>query len=250
MNRRIDLNCDLGEGAGLDADLMPLVTSANIACGGHAGNEETMRETVRLAKLQGVAIGAHPGYEDPENFGRVEIPLPPDEVTALITRQVQRLERIAIESGARLSHVKPHGALYNVAARDPETAKAVVRAVSDCGAHLALYALAGCTLAKIAAGHGLKVAHEVFADRAYQADGSLVPRSRPGAVHADESVMIQQVLSMVTRGVVTAGDGSEVSLRADTLCLHGDGKHAVEFARRIRDALAEAGVAVEAFGLR
>ena len=250
MTRRLDLNCDLGEGAGQDAALMRWITTASVACGGHAGDENSMRETVRLARDRGVAVGAHPGYEDPANFGRIEISITPEAVYALVRRQILALRKIAEAEGVVLSHVKPHGALYNDAARDEATAGAVVAAVKEAGSELALFALSGSALAKVGAAHGLRVASEVFADRAYRADGSLVPRAQPGAVHEDEDVMVAQVLDLVLRGALRLRSGEVVAVRADTLCLHGDGAHAVPFARKIRQALSEAGVEVAAFAQR
>lgn len=247
MTPYIDLNCDLGEGAGQDSLLMPLISSANIACGGHAGDEATMRETVRLAKMSWVSVGAHPGFEDRENFGRKEIALPPEEISALVARQVAALKKVTDAADVALTHVKPHGALYNLAARDPLVAKAVAEAVRSCGKHLVLYALAGSELVKAGLNAGLHVAREVFADRVYQADGSLVPRSQPGALHVAEEIMIGQVLDMVERGMVETREGFEIAVHADTVCLHGDGSHALRFAKSLREALKEAGVGVKPF---
>lgn len=245
MTPTIDLNCDLGEGFGHDALLMKLITSANVACGGHAGDEATMRETVSLAKMYWVSVGAHPGYEDRENFGRVDVALTPEEVYALVTRQIAALKRITDPAGVALTHVKPHGALYNKAGRDAATAKAVAEAVAAAGKYLVLYALAGSELIKAGVAAGLRVASEVFADRVYQADGSLVPRSQPGALHTSEEAMVGQVLDMVERGRVETREGFEIAVHADTVCLHGDGPHAVAFAKKIRQALADAGVRVK-----
>jgi len=245
MTPHIDLNCDLGEGAGQDALLMPLISSANIACGGHAGDEAAMRETVRLAKMSWVSVGAHPGFEDRENFGRKEIVLPPEEIYALVKRQVGALKKIVDARDVALTHVKPHGALYNLAARDPIVAKAVAEAVRDSGRYLVLYALAGSELVKAGIDAGLHVAREVFADRVYQADGSLMPRNLPGALHEAEEVMVGQVLDMVERGMVETREGFEIAVQADTVCLHGDGPHAVRFAKALRQALKDAGVQVK-----
>lgn len=244
---RIDLNCDLGEGAGHDAELMPLVTSANIACGAHAGDEVTMCATVELALRQGVAIGAHPGFADREHFGRRELPVTPEEVFQLVLAQIRALQRVAVAAGARVGHVKLHGALYNLAARDAAIAEAAAYAVRDAGPELVWFALAGS--AHVAAGRecGLTVASEVFADRTYQADGALTPRSRADALIADEDVAVAQVLRMVREGKVRATTGADVAIAADTVCLHGDGEHAVAFARRLRAELAAAGVAVRSF---
>ncbi|MDB6092810.1 MAG: LamB/YcsF family protein [Verrucomicrobia bacterium] len=245
MNPRksIDLNCDLGEGAGHDAELMPWITSANIACGAHAGDEATMRATVALAQKHGVAIGAHPGFADRENFGRVELDLPPAGIRTLVMDQVARLQNIVA-----LRHVKPHGALYNLAARDAAVAKAVADAVRAVDPGLVLFALAGSRLASAGEACGLRVAHEVFADRTYQRDGTLTPRTRPDALIKDQALVTGQVLSMIKAGCVFSTEGDKVSISADTLCLHGDGVHAVEFARALRAALANAEVDVKAFG--
>lgn len=239
MQRTIDLNCDLGEGGGRDAELMPLITSANIACGAHAGDEATMRATVALAQRQGVAIGAHPGFADRENFGRRELALAPEEIRALVTRQVEALRALA-----PLRHVKAHGALYNLAARDAAVAAAIAEAVAACDPRLRLFALSGSVQARVGEARGLRVAHEVFADRTYQRDGSLTPRSRPDALIHDEAAAVAQVLRMMREGVVRATDGTEVPIRADTICVHGDGPRAVEFARRLRRELRAAGVEI------
>jgi UPF0271 protein len=238
---RLDLNCDLGEGAGHEAELMPLITSANIACGAHAGDEATMRATVELAMKQGVAIGAHPGFADRENFGRREIALPPAALQELVTTQIAALARLG-----PLRHVKPHGALYNLAARDPAVAATVAGAVRAAEASLILFALAGSELVRAGRAAGLRVAEEVFADRTYQRDGSLTPRSRPDALITDEAVAAAQVLRMVREGVVRATDGTDVAIKADTVCVHGDGAHAVAFARRLKAELTKAGIELRA----
>jgi UPF0271 protein len=244
--QRVDLNSDLGEGAGQDAALMPLITSANIACGGHAGDADTMRATVELARRHSVAIGAHPGLEDRENFGRRELPVPPALVEASVLAQIRSLEQIVSSCGARLTHVKPHGALYNLAARDVVLARAVAAAVYQADPGLILVGLAGSQLLAAASAVGLRVASEVFADRTYQSDGLLTSRSRPDALIVDEAVAVARVLRMVCEGVVRATDGRDLPITADTVCVHGDGPHAVGFARRLRAELAAAGVAVRA----
>jgi UPF0271 protein len=244
---KIDLNCDLGEGAGHDTELMPLITSANIACGAHAGDDPTMRATIALAKQHGVAIGAHPGFDDRANFGRRELPVSPGEVQGLVHDQVLRLQLMARGLGARLSHVKPHGALYNMAARDPALARAVVDAIYEVDPRLVLFGLAGSHVIAVAEACGLPVASEVFADRTYQSDGSLTPRSQPGALITDEAAAVAQVLRMVREGKVRALDGRDVAIRAETVCVHGDGPNPVEFARRLRADLMAAGVDVAAF---
>ena len=231
----IDLNCDLGEGAAHDAELMALVSSANIACGAHAGDEATMRRTLELARKHGVAAGAHPGYRDRANFGRLELALAPAEVFQLVVEQVRELQRIAGELGVALAHVKPHGALYNQAARDPALADAIATAVQTVDARLILFGLAGSALIKAAAARGLTTAAEVFADRRYQADGSLVPRSRPDALIADAEEACAQVLRLVWAG------------RPQTVCVHGDGPHAVAFARQLRAALGQAQIEIKPY---
>ena len=225
---------------------MPLITSANIACGGHAGDATLMRATVELARRHGVAIGAHPGLADREHFGRRELPVTPAMVEALVLEQIQLLQQIARSCGARLTHVKPHGALYNLAARDAALAAGVAAAVLKADPRLILVGLAGSQLVAAGAAAGLHVAREVFADRTYQSDGSLTPRSRPEALISDEAVAVAQVLRMVRDGRVRATDGRDAPIGVDTICLHGDGPHAVAFARRLRAELAAAGIAVQA----
>lgn len=247
--RAIDLNCDLGEGAGADAELMPLVSSANIACGAHAGDDATMRETVRLALRHGVAIGAHPGFADREHFGRRELPVSPGEAEALVLDQVRRLQEVVHALGGALHHVKLHGALYNQVSCDRALATAVVAAVRASSSVPRLYVLSGSVLEAVAREDGrVAVASEVFADRTYQRDGTLTPRTRPDALVADEATAVAQVLRFVRDGRVRATDGTDVPVRADTVCLHGDGPHAVAFARRLRVDLAAAGIAVRAPG--
>jgi UPF0271 protein len=245
---RIDLNCDLGEGAGHDAELMPLITSANIACGAHAGDEATMLATVHLARAHGVALGAHPGFADRENFGRRELPVWPEEVYQLVLTQTRALQRIARERGGALAHVKPHGALYNMAARNKLLAEAVAQAVYEIDPRLRLCGLAGSLLVSAAHACGLEVTSEVFADRTYQPDGSLTPRAQPGALIEDEGTAVAQALRMAREGKVKATDGTDIAVQADTVCVHGDGPHAVAFVRRLRAELAAAGVEVRSPG--
>ena len=246
---RVDLNCDLGEGAGHDAELMPLITSANIACGGHAGDEATMGATIALAQRHGVAIGAHPGFADRENFGRRELPVTPVQAAELILAQVQKFQEIAGRLGAGMHHVKLHGALYNMVSRDRDLAEAVVKAVRITDKNPVFYVLSGSELERAArANDDVTVVSEVFADRTYQADGSLTPRNRPDALIQDEAAAVAQVLRMVREGRVRATDGTEVAITARTVCLHGDGPHPVAFARRLRDELTAAGVRLHAPG--
>ena len=242
----IDLNCDLGEGGADDAALLPLITSANIACGAHAGDPATMRATVRAARQHGVALGAHPGFADREFFGRRELALPPAVIGALVYAQVAELHAIALNEGALLTHVKPHGALYNLAARDVAVADAVAAAVARVDAGLWLYALAGGQLLAAGRSHGLRVAAEVFADRTYQADGSLTPRDSPGAVIANAGDAVNQVLRLLREGRVRAVTGVDVLVAADTVCLHGDGAGAALFAHGLRAGLLGAGVQLRA----
>jgi UPF0271 protein len=241
--KRIDLNCDLGEGIGNDAQLMPLITSANIACGAHAGSLETMIESVELAARHRVMVGAHPGYFDLENFGRTERPIAPAEASRLVLMQIEQLFEVA---GKRLRHVKLHGALYHQVSRDPQLAEAVVADLARLWPDLIVFALSGSVFSRAARARDLRVAEEVFADRTYQRDGSLTPRTEPNAVITDEEEMIAQVMSIVQRGVARTPDGHEVAVAADTLCLHGDTPEAVRFAERVRKELASAGVIVKA----
>jgi 5-oxoprolinase (ATP-hydrolysing) subunit A len=238
----IDLNADLGEGAGRDAELMALVTSANIACGGHAGDEAEMRRTVEMALGHGVAIGAHPGFADREHFGRRELDLGPGGVGDLVARQLRALRAIAAEAGARLAHVKPHGALYNLAARSEAVAGEIARAVAEEDPDLILVGLAGGRLTAAGRALGLRVAAEAFADRAYLADGSLAPRGRPGAVLERPEEAAEQAVRLAREGRVRTADGGELELAPDTICLHGDGPRAAAVARRVRAGLEAAGI--------
>lgn len=243
---QIDLNADLGEGAGSDEALLGLVSSANIACGWHAGDARTMRQCVRWAIEHGVAIGAHPSFPDRENFGRSTMHLPPDEIVANVLYQVGALAAIAKAEGGKLSHVKAHGQLYNQAVKEPELADALCEAVRRFDPSLRFFGLAGSGMIDAARRAGLTPVEEVFADRGYMPDGSLVPRSQPGALIEDEEQSLAQTLSLVRDRKVKAIDGSIVPVNAQTVCLHGDGAHALAFARRIRDRLQQEGIAVRA----
>ena len=243
---KIDLNADLGEGGSADAELMTLVSSVNIACGFHAGDAQTMLTSVRNAIKNGVAIGAHPGFPDRENFGRTAMVLPPETVYAPTLYQTGALEAIVRAQQGVLRHVKPHGMLYNQAAKDPVLADAIASAVRDCDPQLILVGLAGSELIRAGQRLGLATRQEVFADRGYQADGSLVPRTQPGALITDEEQALAQTLEMVRTGQVIAIDGTSAKVQADTVCLHGDGEHALRFARRLRAAFAEHGILVSA----
>lgn len=243
--KTIDLNADLGEGCD-DAAVMPFISSANIACGVHAGDAETMRRTVELCIRHRVAIGAHPSLPDRQGSGRREMQIAPDEAHALMLHQMGTLHDIAQATGAALHHVKPHGALYNMAARDPALAHAIARAVRDFDASLILVGLAGSASIHAASEAGLACAREAFCDRRYRADGSLTPRSQGGSVIEEIDAAVAQAVSIATLHETIADDGSRVRIEADTLCVHGDRPNAGEFARRLREVLESAGLRVEA----
>lgn len=249
MNRSIDLNCDMGESFGAwtmgdDAGVLAHVSSANVACGFHAGDPDTMRRTVALAAAANVAIGAHVSLPDLQGFGRREMHVSTDEAYALTLYQIGALAGFARAAGATLAHVKPHGALYTMAARDAALADAIAHAVRDFDAALILVGLAGSELPRAGERVGLAVAHETFADRRYERDGSLTPRRRQGSVieHVDDAVA--QALAIARDGRVQTREGDAVELRADTICVHGDRPNAAEFARRLRAALNDAGIGV------
>ena len=240
----IDINCDLGEGCGSDAELMRYISSANIACGFHAGNETTMRTTVELALEHGVAIGAHPGYADPENFGRTQMNLTPAEVRQLIVDQLEGLKRVCDPLGAKIRHVKPHGELYNQAAKDRELASAIAEAVEEWDSHLIFYGLSGSEMITEAEKVGLRTANEVFADRTYRSDGTLTPRSETNAMINETETAVTQILDMIRYGRVRSTDAIMVAIKCETICLHGDGDHAVEFAGMIRERLKAQGIKI------
>ena len=241
---KIDFNADLGEGCASDRALLQLVSSANIACGFHAGDAATMLQSVRWAQEFGVAIGAHPSFPDRENFGRTAMQLPAETVYAQVVYQVGALKALAESEGATLVHVKPHGMLYNQSARDPLLADAIARAVKAVDAGLILVGLANSVSIEVAKRVGLKTRQEVFADRGYQADGALVPRGQPGAMIDSEDRAIAQTLAMVQQGRVQSVDGQWVALQAESVCLHGDGEHALNFARRLHQAFASENITV------
>ena len=246
---RVDLNCDVGESFGRyalgdDEGILQHVTSANVACGFHAGDPVIMRRTVRLAVRLGVAVGAHPGFPDLGGFGRRELQATPDEIEAMVLYQVAALAGIVEAEGGRLRHVKPHGALYNMAARDRRLADAVAQGVAAAGPELILVGLSGSRLLEAGAAAGVAVASEAFADRAYEADGSLRSRTLPGAVIGDAVAVVKRVLEMVRDGSVAAVTGDRVALRADTVCIHGDTPGAPALAAAVRSGLAAVGVVV------
>jgi 5-oxoprolinase (ATP-hydrolysing) subunit A len=245
----VDINCDVGESfgrwkLGSDEQLLPHVTSVNVACGFHAGDPATMRATVRAAREFGLSIGAHPGLPDLAGFGRREMRVSAEEVYEMVIYQVGALMGIAAAERARVAHVKPHGALYNMAAADAELARAVIGAVHDVSPEAVLYGLSGSALAVEAERAGLRFASEVFADRGYESDGSLTPRARVGSLITDAELAAGRALRMVRDGVVTARDGSHVSIRADTICVHGDGANAPAMAIAVSRRLREAGIRV------
>lgn len=235
----IDLNCDMGEGIGNDEAIMPFITSANIACGFHAGSSDMIRKTIDLALQHNVYIGAHPSFRDKENFGRKEMYLPPEKLYAIVLEQLIKIDLIAKEKGATLHHVKPHGALYNMAAREIEMARIITQAVKDFNDELILYGLSNSFLITEAKALGLKTLSEVFADRTYDDGGKLTPRSKANALIENEEQSIQQVLQMVKKGIVISTSGKNISIIAETICIHGDGKYAVRFAEKIYEALKE-----------
>lgn len=248
---RVDLNCDMGESFGAwtmgdDRAMMRAITSANVACGAHAGDPEVMRRTVRLAREHGVSVGAHPSLPDLAGFGRREMRVTPDEVEGLVLYQVGALAAIARAEGVALQHVKPHGALYNMAARDGTIADAIARAVHAFDPSLVLFGLAGSLMLSAGKGAGLRVASEVFADRGYERDGSLASRLKPGSVIHDPEQVSARAVEMVRDGRVAALSGESIAVQADTICVHGDTPGAPELARRIRAALEAAGVDVRA----
>lgn len=250
MTYVVDLNSDLGEsfGAytmGLDKEVLKYVTSCNIACGWHAGDPLIMDQTVKEAAEKGVAIGAHPGYPDLMGFGRRNIDVSMKEARAYLLYQLGALNSFAIAHNTKLQHVKLHGAFYNTACVDPKLADVVVDSILDVDKDIILLALSGSYITKVAAEKGLKVAHEVFADRAYNVDGTLVSRKLPGAMIHDEEVAISRVKKMISEGKVQSIDGSDISIKADSICVHGDNPDAVKFVDTIRNSLEEDGIQVK-----
>ena len=249
--KKIDLNCDMGEsyGAwkmGADAEVMPFITSANIACGFHAGDPATIRKTVRLAVDRGVAVGAHPSLPDLMGFGRRTMRISPQDMYDLIVYQAGAVEAFARAAGTKLHHVKCHGALYNMAATDEGLSEAMARAVRDLGGNVMLYALSNSPMMKIARQMNIPVAGEVFADRGYSDDGTLAPRDKPGGMIEEPLAAVKQALAMIEEGRVTSLSGKRVAVAADTMCLHGDQPGAVRFAQSLRKAFSERGITVAA----
>ena len=246
---QIDLNADIGEGAGDDAGILACVSSASIACGGHAGDEASMRAALRLCRALGVAAGAHPSHADREHFGRRALACTPEQVYALVCQQTHWLQRLALDEGVRLRHVKPHGALYNQAADDAALAMAIATAVRDCDAGLALIGLAGSELPRAAQAAGLRAVAEAFADRGYAANARLLPRGQPGALLAPAQAQAQG-LDLAMRGGLRLASGDWLPLPADSICLHGDTPGALAIARSLHAALRRAGLALQPAGER
>lgn len=237
----IDLNCDLGESYGLfkignDEEILKHITSANIACGFHAGDHNVMMDTVKMAKAHGVKIGAHPGFPDLQGFGRRDMHLTQQEIYNLVVYQIGALEAVARACGTKVYHVKPHGALYNMGARDKRVADAIAQAVLDVNPQLVLFGLSGSLLVKAGEERGLRVANEVFADRNYQPDGTLTPRSHANAMIHDTENAIKRVIRMVKAGMITAFDGTDLEIKADTICVHGDEPQTLGFVEKLKQA--------------
>jgi len=233
----VDINCDMGEGFENDEALMPYITSANIACGFHAGDTDTMKRTIALALKHEIAIGAHPGFPDRENFGRKNMDMTPDEVYDMVLYQVDLLSKIALEEGAKVTHVKPHGALYNMAAEDVLLAKAIARAVRAVDNKLALFGLSGSYLIQEGKNVNLQTVNEAFADRTYLDDGTLTPRSEKNALIEEKDSSLQQALQLVMKQTVKSTSGKTIPLVAETICIHGDGQNALVFAKNIYKGL-------------
>lgn len=249
---QVDINCDLGESfgqytIGSDEQILEYVTSANIACGFHAGDPTVMRKTVRMALDKGVQIGAHPGLQDLVGFGRRPIAISAEEAYDLVVYQIGALSAFLKAEGGTMQHVKPHGALYNMAAKNTELSESIAKAVYHVDPSLVLYGLSGSELALAGERMGLQVAHEVFSDRTYQTDGTLTSRREPNALIEDDELAVQQVVRMVREGKVHTVQGEDISLKADTVCIHGDGIHALQFAKTITSKLKEASIRLKAF---
>ncbi|PTI85762.1 LamB/YcsF family protein [Staphylococcus warneri] len=247
---QIDLNCDLGEAFGNysfggDKDILPLITSANIACGFHAGDANVMNETIQIAKRHNIGIGAHPGLPDLQGFGRRKLDMSPEEVYNIVVYQLGALNGFCQIHDVKMNHVKPHGALYQMGAKDKSIASAIAQAVYDFDKTLVFVGLANTLLISEAKKLGLKTASEVFADRRYEDDGQLVSRKEPDAVISDSDEALNQVVKMVTENKVISKNNKEITLQADTICVHGDGAHALEFVTKIREKLTKEGIDIQ-----
>ena len=249
MKKQIDINCDLGEGMEHDEAIMPFISSANIACGYHAGNEDTINRTIRLCLKYDVAIGAHPSFDDRHNFGRTEMIVPADELYDLISAQIQLMNESALNAEGKLVHVKPHGALYNMAARDPDMAAIIVKAVKDFNEGLVLIGLSGSHLITEARKAGLRAMNEVFADRTYQDNGSLTPRTESNSIIESIRDLKMHVSSMILGDKILSVNGREISVAADTICLHGDNPHAPAFAKVLFEFIRNEGISVTSFSV-
>ena len=250
MNKYIDLNSDLGESfgnytLGMDERILELISSANIACGFHAGDPDVMHKTVQLALKNNVALGAHPGFPDLVGFGRRTMGVSPQEVYTMMVYQIGALNGFIKAEGGKMQHVKPHGALYNMAAKDKKLAEAIAESLYKVDPELVLFGLAGSEMIHAAKRIGIRAIEEVFADRTYQKDGTLTPRSQANSMITDDQKAIAQVLKMVQEKKVTSVDGSDIPLQADTICVHGDGEHALNFAKKIKEKLEEANILVK-----
>lgn len=246
---RIDLNCDLGESfgnykLGTDEEVIPHISSANVACGFHASDPVVMSRTVALAKKSGVSVGAHPGFPDLMGFGRRNMNVKPEEAKAYVQYQLGALLAFCRANGIPLVHVKPHGALYNMAGKDYALAKAICEGIAEVDGRLILLALSGSQMIRAACDTGLRAASEVFADRAYAEDGSLVARTKPGSMITDDDEAIRRVVRMVKEGKVASVTGKDVAIKADSVCVHGDSSHALAFVRKIRAALTAEGIGI------
>ena len=249
MSQKIDLNCDLGEsfGAytiGMDEEVIKVVSSVNIACGFHASDPVVMRKTVERAISANIGIGAHPGFYDLMGFGRRNMNISPSEAYAYVTYQLGALNAFCVQQGAKIDHVKPHGALYNMAGKDYELAKGICQAIYDFDPDIILLGLSGSQMINAGRDIGLRCANEFFADRAYEDDGSLRARTKEGAMVEDENEAIERVVKVVKTGKVTTYSGNEIDLKIDSICVHGDNAHALEFVRTIRDRLTKEGIEI------
>ena len=244
LDMKIDLNCDMGEGMHTDAEIMPFISSANIACGGHAGNASTMLQTIQLAKKYNVAVGAHPSYPDRNNFGRVEMHLTANEIYNEVYHQIVLIKEIAKNEEVELHHIKPHGALYNTAARNKIVASAIVDAIMAVDTSLKIYGLPSSVFEQVCIDAGMNFIGEGFADRTYTDEGTLTPRNLPNALITEKSQSIEQVMKMITQGKIKTTSGKSISMDIKTICIHGDGEHAVEFAQHIHDTLINNGILI------